>query len=201
MLPVTIIAASSLSNAMADVCTSFSRFQGNIIARPGMSLVNEDPTKNVYKLIKSLNWREEQFVLWHDVISNSISQHPQQMSQPLSSERLLLQLRKLAAVNVVALAYMPRHDASFDIDESFPEISTIMPYIKLRPLLSRYFRDLFAMNDLHLHFELEEHLIRRFFESDSLNDLMLAKRFNRNQCRYNKYNWFYLKIHFLVFLE
>ena len=189
MLPITIIAASSLSHAMADVCTSFSRFKGNIIARSGMSLVNEDPTKNVYNVIKSLKWREEQFVLWHDVLSNSIALYPQQESQPITSEHLLYQLRKLAAVNVVAITCMPRQDASFDIEDSFPEITKIMPYIKLRPLLSRYFRDLFALDDLHLHFEIEEHLIRRFFESDSLNDLMLAKRYNRNQCRFSKRKW------------
>ena len=185
MLPITIIGASSLARAEADVRTSMSRF--NLIAEPGMSFNNEDDVKNVYKVIKSRNWRQEQFVLWHDTVSNSLSQHPQQCAPPLSPDEFVDQLRQLARVNVIAIAYLPRKNA-FSLDDKLWDIQEIMPYIKIRPLISGYFRGLLAENDLHLHFEIEEHLVRRFFQCNNLNDLMLYKRQNRNKCRRSKYN-------------
>ena len=75
MLQWTVIAASSLSKRWL-MFELLSHITKTIIARPGMSSVNEDQKKNVFQVIKQLERRQHQFVIWHDDISNSISQHP-----------------------------------------------------------------------------------------------------------------------------
>ena len=74
-----------------------SHITKTIIARPGMSFVNEDQKKNVFQVNKQLERRQHQFVIWHDDISNSIFQHPQQETAAFPEAEFVAELKKWRA--------------------------------------------------------------------------------------------------------
>ena len=186
MLPVVIVGASSLHNALLSSESTFKAYENVVTAEPGMSLNNLNPNKNVYKVIRRRYWRTEQYIIWHDVISNSISQHPTQPTSPMPFSQLLAEIKRLASLNVVANCFLPRSDSLYNLSQFLPQVSVEMSFVKLRPLLSRHYRDILMRNDMHLSHKLEKHLLARFFNSQNLFALMHYKRRNRDQCKNRK---------------
>ena len=180
-MQVTVIGASSLHHAVNNPIFQLWPFENQVVTEPGMSLVNSNCLKNVHQVIRKRNWRTEQFILWHDVISNSISHHPTQSTQPLNPMQFRAELEHLATLNVVAFCYIPRPDAVFNVDDHLEPFTENIVFIKLRPLLSRHYRDLLAMNYFHVNLEVEHHFIQRVFGANNLHQLMLYKRINRNR--------------------
>ena len=120
-----------------------SHITKTIIARPGMSFVNEDQKKNVFQVIKQLEWRQQQFVIWHEDISNSISASSTG-NGILSRSRVCCGTQKIARINV-AFADLTRTDAMASIEDNFQDFD-FKPFIKVRPLQSRYFEYLLAQD-------------------------------------------------------
>ena len=123
MLPVVVIGASSLQNAMYRSISDFKMYGDSVIAEPGIGLNNLNPYKNVFHVVRKRFWRREQYILWHDAISNSISQHPTQSASPIHSTLLKADLRRLESLNVVAIRYSTRADSVFDLNLNLHEIS------------------------------------------------------------------------------
>ena len=172
MLPVIIIGASSLRNAMEKYPAEFGPFRDCIYAKRGMSLNNLCEEKNVNEILKEVKQGEMNILLWHDVISNSISKHPFQGTEPLSLDELKEELRKTQWKGLVGFCYLPREDAQTNLD--WEELSEF-GFLKLRPILSKRYRDLFK-NDIHLNPKLELHMVERVFFCEGLDNLMMYRQ-------------------------
>ena len=108
-----------------------------------MSFVIEDQKKNVFQVSKT-TWAAPtpvRFMAWY--ISNSISKHTQQETASLPEAEFVAEL-KMARINV-AFADLSRTNAMAFIEDNFQDFN-FMPFIKVRPLQSRYFEYLLAQD-------------------------------------------------------
>ena len=89
------------------------------------------------------------------------------------------EIENLARLNTVAFCFFRRPDAMFQMNEHLEPFTETVRFNRLRPLMSRHYRDLLELNYCHVHHEVENHLIQRVFGANNLNQLMLYKRFNK----------------------
>ena len=181
MLDIKIIAASSVHNTIGTCSPSVSLYLPHIISESGMSLTNQNPQKNVLNVIYKRNWRKERYILWHDVVNNSVSQHPHQNTRPLNEQQFVSALQDLLSFNVVAFCYLPRHDNHFDLFNSLSRMQGTMPFIKMRNLLSKQYRKKLLATDVHLPADLEVHLVKRVLEASDLTQLILYRTIRRKR--------------------
>ena len=107
---VVIVAASSLHRALAKWENIRRRLQPGAKSTPGLSLnPRADPEKRVVNLLRSRVHKEESFIIWHDVINNSITHHPRIRRAPLTKEELIFELLKIH--NLSGIVYVQRNGA------------------------------------------------------------------------------------------
>ena len=104
-----IIAASSLHHSLEKWKNIKKRLRREVIAVPGLSLnpCAANPRKTVQFLVRKFIFPyNEKFLLWHDVVNNSISPHKSNYHCPLSGSELTKQITKLE--NCQGVVYCPR---------------------------------------------------------------------------------------------
>ena len=146
-------------------------FEGKVFARPGLSLINLTPSKNVFKII--LDQEVDPGipkVLWHDALNNSLSKHPTQPTNPLNEEQLLLELRKLKLLNFVAVVYVKREGA-LNLNDKLSDIATFMTVLNMRNVLTTKWRREIECGGLHFSIEVERHMLSRVIECNSFHEL------------------------------
>ena len=107
---VLIVGASCLYKAI-NFLPSWQRksLEGNIFARPGLSFNNcISKLKNLQHLLShgSLNGRTD-LIIWHDILSNSITPHRTNNNTPQSTDELIATL-KIFRQNIKAILYNRR---------------------------------------------------------------------------------------------
>ena len=104
-----VIAASSLHHSLEKWKNVKKRLRREAIAVPVLSLnpVAANPRKTVQFLFrKFVSLYNEKFLLWHDVVNNSISPHKSNYHCPLSGSELTKQITKIE--NCQGVLYCPR---------------------------------------------------------------------------------------------
>ena len=104
-----VIAASSLHHSLEKWKNIKKRLRREVIAVPGLSLNPgaANPRKTVQFLVRKFIFpNNEKFLLWHDVVKNSISPHKSYYHCPLSGSELTKQITKLE--NCQGVVYCPR---------------------------------------------------------------------------------------------
>ena len=104
-----VIAASSLYHSLEKWKNIKRRLKREVIAVPGLSLNPSaaNPRKTVQYLVRKFIFPyNEKFLLWHDVVNNSISPHSSNFYSPPSGSELTKQISKLE--NCQGVVYCPR---------------------------------------------------------------------------------------------
>ena len=175
-----IIGASSLHRSLADSSLSFTDFEDSIYCSPGLSFVHINPSKMMANVLPFLPVGKE-FIIWHDLINNSLNKHPSNKNSPLTSATLLNVVTQLQRnYNIVAMVYMKR-DNALDLT---PTLSNFVPHLfvlNMHNVLTSRWRKEIALGKLHLSHEIEHHMVERVMTAESF--LYLAKR--KHSCRNN----------------
>ena len=102
---VVFIGASSLSHSIDRYPNIKRRLGRRIKATPGLSFNPQaDREKQVRHILRSVP-RGEGIILWHDVLNNSITSHPQIKRTPLTPEQLV----EVSSVpNLIGIVYIQR---------------------------------------------------------------------------------------------
>ena len=106
------IAASSLHHFVEKWKNIKKRLRREVIAVPGLSLnpCAANPRKTVQFLVKKFVFPyNEKFLLWHDVVNNSITPHKSNYHCPLSGSELTKQITILE--NCQSVVYCPRKES------------------------------------------------------------------------------------------
>ena len=99
MVPI-IIGANSLHQALQtrgpQPQQKAETLSANVYSDTGICLhpLERDPKKSLQNIIKGFDYGQE-FIVWHDVINNTITDHPFDPLTPLSSAQLLKEIRVL----------------------------------------------------------------------------------------------------------
>ena len=107
---VLLVGASCLDNAYRSLSyTTRKRLKKDIIAIRGPSLNPKSisPLKNLQKLLKKGFLKSKKIIIWHDVVSNSISKHRSNRDNPCEIDKLLQILTGLKQ-NIEAILYCRR---------------------------------------------------------------------------------------------
>ena len=136
-----IIGASSLFHAVNDGSCDFGPHQFSIFRLPGASLNNRNPEKRVCEMMRKAPTGTE-FIIWHDAINNSLSQHPSNENLPLQPFELLEEIFHLQAeFNVIAFVYIRRQSAH-DITEYLPHFYSHIFVLNMHNVLTTQYKKL-----------------------------------------------------------
>ena len=103
---VVFIGASSLSHSIDRYPNIKRRLGRRIKATPGLSFNPQADREKQVRHILRLVPRGEGIILWHDVLNNSITSHPQIKRTPLTPEQLV---EKVSSVpNLTGIVYIQR---------------------------------------------------------------------------------------------
>ena len=113
MVPI-IIGASSLHHALQtrepQLHQKAETLSANVYSDTGICLhpLARNTRKSLQNIIKDFDYGQE-FIVWHDVINNTITDHPFDPRTPLSSAQLLKEIRALK--QIVGVVYCEREGA------------------------------------------------------------------------------------------
>ena len=112
MVPIIIIiGASSLHHALhtrdPQLQQKAETLSANVYSDTGICLhpLARNTRKSLQNIIKDFDY-EQEFIVWHDVINNTIADHPFDPLTPLSSAQLLKEIRALK--QIVGVVYCER---------------------------------------------------------------------------------------------
>ncbi len=124
-----ILGASSLHHAIESLPQkSRNKYKSLVFALPGLSLNfnSRNPKKNVqYQLDHEFSCANK-VIIWHDVINNSTTPHPNNINQPLSINEVQQILLKYSQ-RIFAVVYCPRENA--------PDVTTTLLTSKIPTIL------------------------------------------------------------------
>ena len=176
-----IIGASSLHHAAQNPNSSFTDHQDDFYALPGLSFVHRNPSKMIVNVLPNLP-AGRKFIIWHDVINNSISRHPSNDNEPLNWETLLhaiIELKK--KFELVAMIYIKRKKA-LDLTAILHQFHPHIFVLNMHSVLTTRWKKEIDLGILHLSYEIEMHMVERVLTAENL--MQLAKR--KHACRQKK---------------
>lgn len=106
---VRILAASSLHHSLEDYKTVKKHYSKNIIAIPGLSLNHRGINfrKTVQHQISKFVNPDEEILLWHDTVNNTLTEHKSNRNCPLTVKELIETLKGLSS-RICGIVYIQR---------------------------------------------------------------------------------------------
>ena len=178
---VLLVGASCLDNAYISLSyTTRKRLKKDIIAIRGLSLNPKsiNPLKILQNILKKRFLESKKIIIWHEVVSNSISKHRSKRDNPCEIDKLLEILTGLKQ-NIEAILYC-RRLGSPNLFQQFKETGILILDVKRRLTSTRkrnkpdFSADLAA---IHPQSSTDIKLIRTVLENkDDLRSLVKKKR-------------------------
>ena len=168
-----ILAASSLSRYIDDL--SLNSYNSLCIkAIPGLSFNREKSKKNVLSVLKTnLFNNDAPVILWHDVISNSLSSFETVFESTASSSvpAIKSQLQEAMSYGVIAFCYLQRSDAVTILLDILPQITPVgLTYLNMKRIVRRSFSAQQLMK-IHLHDTVEAKFLQLMQDVRTLDTL------------------------------
>ena len=183
---VLLVGASCLDNAYRSLSyTTRKRLKKDIIAIRGLSLNPKSisPLKILQNLLKKGFLESKKIIIWHDVVSNSISKHRSNRDNPCEIDKLLEILTGLKQ-NIEAILYC-RRLGSPNLFQQLKETGILILDVKRRLTSTRkrnnpdFSADLAA---IHPQSSTDIKLIRTVLENkDNLRSLVKKKSKSKNR--------------------
>ena len=174
-----IYGASSLANSRDENPDSFPC--ESIHATSGMSLTHLNAYRNLFSVLSNLPEEEKKRpkIIWHDVVSNSLSNHPTNGTPAMNEHKFIDSVLYLTDLyNIKAWMIINRKDQITNIlkKETFIKLKKITVILRMEQILtSRWKVDI---HNIHLSHPLELHMVMRVLNCN-LRHLLKRKHGNR----------------------